>query len=319
MNIRDLIPYLPKALNEIALEAPTNPESYSDRQGYDKDFLGQPVALPLLKDLSELTEPSHQRKGHPFELCYEKFSVVMHKARRLCCITAVNIDGSQPFYSPKRPGWKLDPRLPADLQVGGSDFYVPTSFDRGHMVRRLDPVWGEESDALVANKDTHHYTNSCPQVHSFNDGIWGDLEDWILSQGRTRDSKASVFTGPIFQDTDRTYGGVRVPEKYYKVVVVVDDATDTLSVTAFTMDQSQVMPKTESVQLEALFDPGDFVNEQITVADLQEQTGLDLEPLKKYDALAALPVPESLTQGRPLRVPLAGPQSAVLWRQPRQD
>ena len=26
--------------------------------------------------------------------------------------------------------------------MGGAEFYVPTVFDRGHMVRRLDPVWG---------------------------------------------------------------------------------------------------------------------------------------------------------------------------------
>ena len=67
--------------------------------------------------------------------------------------------------------------------MGGAEFYVPTVFDRGHMVRRLDPVWGNEGTARLANADTHHYTNSCPQVHSFNDMTWGDLEDWILSQG----------------------------------------------------------------------------------------------------------------------------------------
>jgi hypothetical protein len=39
----------------------------------------------------------------------------------------------------------------------------------------LDPVWGTEGTARLANADTHHYTNSCPQVHSFNDMTWGDL------------------------------------------------------------------------------------------------------------------------------------------------
>ena len=31
-------------------------------------------------------------------------------------------------------------------------------FDRGHMVRRLDPVWGIEDAARLANSDTHHST-----------------------------------------------------------------------------------------------------------------------------------------------------------------
>ena len=99
----------------------------------------------------------------------------MSRSRRLCCTTGVNIDGSAPFFHIKRPGWKIDPRIPEEAQVGGPEFYVPTVFDRGHMVRRLDPVWGKERAAVLANADTHHYTNSCPQVHSFNDMTWGDL------------------------------------------------------------------------------------------------------------------------------------------------
>ena len=66
---------------------------------------------------------------------------------------------------------------------------------------------GTEGTARLANADTHHYTNSCPQVHSFNDMTWGDLEDWILSQERSRDSRGSVFTGPIFQESDPVYEG----------------------------------------------------------------------------------------------------------------
>jgi endonuclease G len=135
----------------------------------------------------------------------------------------VNIDGSAPFFRFKRPGWKIDPRIPKAAQVDGPEFYVPTVFDRGHMVRRLDPVWGTEGPARLAHADTHHYTNSCPQVHSFNDTTWGDLEDWILSQERSRDSKGSVFTGPILQESDPVYQGVKVPVAFYKVVVVIDD------------------------------------------------------------------------------------------------
>jgi endonuclease G, mitochondrial len=34
----------------------------------------------------------------------------------------------------------------------------------------------------------------------------------------------SVTTGPIFQESDPVYQGVKVPVQFYKVVVVVDDA-----------------------------------------------------------------------------------------------
>ena len=228
---------------DIELEATSgSPEDYDDRNGYLPDFLGDGsdflVPLPLPKDKSDLVKVERAPKERPFELRYQNFSVIMSRSRRFCCITGVNIDGSAPFFRFKRPGWKTDPRVPKAAQVDGAEFYIPTVFDRGHMVRRLDPVWGTKGAARLANADTHHYTNSCPQVHSFNDTTWGDLEDWILSQERSRDSKGSVFTGPIFQESDPVYQGVKVPVAFYKVVAVVDDAKGQLGVTAFEMDQS---------------------------------------------------------------------------------
>ena len=57
-------------------------------------------------------------------------------------------------------GITLQPCLGLDYRPRSA--YIPTVFDRGHMVRRLDPVWGKERAAVLANADTHHYTNSCP-------------------------------------------------------------------------------------------------------------------------------------------------------------
>ena len=171
-----------------------------------------------------------------------------------------------------------------------------------------------EGAARLANADTHHYTNSCPQVHSFNDATWGDLEDWILSQERSRDSKGSVFTGPIFQESDPMYQGVRVPVAFYKVVAVIDDAKDQLSMTAFEMDQSDVMPPQPGAPMpEAPFNPGRFSVDQITLSELEERSGLDFGRLKEFDVLAAQPVPSSLLKGARLRLPMTRVQETVLW------
>ena len=161
----------------IELEATRGrPEDYGNRNGYLPNFLGDSsdflVPLPLLRDKRDLLQVERAPKERPFELRYQNFSVIMSRSRRFCCITGVNIDGSAPFFRFKRPGWKTDPRIPKAAQIDGAEFYVPTVFDRGHMVRRLDPVWGMEGTARLANADTHHYTNSCPQVHSFNDATW---------------------------------------------------------------------------------------------------------------------------------------------------
>jgi endonuclease G len=150
--------------------------------------------------------------------------------------------------------------------------------------------------------------DACPQVHSFNDVAWGDLEDWILSQEQTRASKANVFTGPIFGKDDPAYTGVQVPLRFYKIVAVVDDAKDRLSATAFVRDQIADMPRAE----EAPFDSGRFSVNQVTLADLEAQTNLDFSGLRPYDPLAAHH-PQETAEAIPMSVPLAGVRDSILW------
>ena len=110
------------------------------------------------------------------------------------------------------------------------------------------------------------------------------------------------------------YQAVRVPVAFYKVVAVVDDAKGQLSVTAFEMDQSDVMPPQPGVPMpEAPFDPGRFSVDQITLSELEERSGLDFGKLKDFDVLAAQPVPKSLLRGGRLRLSLTGVREAVLW------
>ena len=94
---------------------------------------------------------------------------------------------------------------------------------------------------------------------------------------------------------------------FYKVVVVVDDVNGQLGVTAFEMDQSNVMPPQQGAPMpEAPFDPGRFSVDQITLSELEERSGLDFGTLKDFDVLAAQPVPKSLLRGARLRLPLTG-------------
>ena len=102
--------------------------------------------------------------------------------------------------------------------------------------------------------------------------------------------------------------------EFYKVVVVVDDDKDQLSVTAFQMDQSGVMPPQAGARApRAPFDPGRFSVDQITLADLEERSGLDFGKLKDFDVLAAQPIPKSLLRDTRLRLPLTAARDVVLW------
>ncbi len=43
----------------------------------------------------------------------------------------------------------------------GDELYIDNDLDRGHLVRRRDPVWGNSAEE--ANKDTFYFTNASPQ------------------------------------------------------------------------------------------------------------------------------------------------------------
>ena len=129
----------------------------------------------------------------------------MHRTRALALLTGVNVDGAR-LRVPERTGdrWFLDPRLPVSEQTGEA-VYRDNPLDRGHLVRRRDPAWGDtDAQAKAANDDTFHYTNAAPQHHLFNAGrtLWVGLEDYVLQNAETQDLQISVFTGPVLAPDD---------------------------------------------------------------------------------------------------------------------
>src|SRR5262249_5528976 len=150
---------------------------------------------------------------------------VLNARRRAAFFTAVNIDGTQQQELDKRTGdrWIFDRRVPSRLQIGNEWYAKP--FDRGHLVRRLDPAWGRtKAIAKSANDDTFHFTNCSPQHERFNEGkrLWQGLENYLLETATGDDRRISVFTGPIFDDEDDPeYEGVKIPREFWKVAAWV--------------------------------------------------------------------------------------------------
>jgi DNA/RNA endonuclease G (NUC1)/V8-like Glu-specific endopeptidase len=222
------------------------------RQGFDPDFLEfekDAVKLPKLtekglKFAAKLDNGSH-------ELKYHKFSVVVHKLRRLPLITAANVDfrDSVRKVNGRKPSraelngtggssekWKTDDRIPENQQLPDV-FYTKDggAFDKGHIVRRDDVTWGESfRDMQMSNGDTFHTTNCTPQVSGFNQSAqgvdnWGDLESFI--QGQAKAERLIVFAGPVLSPHDLRFEGVdergeltiQIPTKFWKVVVAADE------------------------------------------------------------------------------------------------
>ncbi|MEU5646966.1 DNA/RNA non-specific endonuclease [Streptomyces milbemycinicus] len=171
-------------------------ESLAGRKGYSERFLGPTVPLPLPAGPGTET----------VILPYTNFSVVFRPYRRLASATAVTIDGANLVDAPRDDDWRFDPRLP-EAQQAGDPIYKDNPLDKGHLVRRLDPVWGPE--APTANSDTFHYTNAAPQMNIFNQGkkLWQGLENFLLGHAEAFDRKLAVFSA-CFRTPNRKLGGL---------------------------------------------------------------------------------------------------------------
>ena len=241
--------------------------------GYDPGFLGPDVPLPLP------TAPAH-------ELAYPRFTVLLDVARRLARLTAVNIDGAQLREVARTGDWRLDPRLPDDAQAG-AEVYARNDLDRGHLVRRRDPGWGEAPEVRSATEATFFYPNAAPQAAGFNQSkeLWLGLEDHVLAHADAEDVKLSVFTAPVLAGDDPPYRGIRVPLRFWKVVAWSTGGEDPrLAATGFVLDQSDLVDTREGVV--AVKPLGAFRTFQVPLAEVAELAGVDLGPLLAADVFA---------------------------------
>jgi endonuclease G len=234
---------------------------------------------------------------------YTHYSVVMNGDRKMLFYSAVNIDGTQLRRIPRSgDSWFLDPRMPADAQTGAT-VYANNDLDRGHMTRRLDPVWGSPAVAERADADTFSFCNACPQHKDLNQKEWLQLEDYVLGSAETHDLKVCSFTGPVLRPDDRPYRGVKLPEEFWKVVVIRRADTGRLSATAYVLSQADMIGG-----FEAAFRFGAFKTYQVTVERVGELTGLDFGRLVDADPL----VRGGFESARPQAVEVTGPESLVL-------
>lgn len=284
-----------------ALEGVSIDPDYSNREGYDEGFLGAgtlSVPLPELGDelaaQAATMADTAKSDGKPAHvLPYHHFSVVLSKERKLAIFTAVNIDGAtERRLKRDSDSWSLDPRLPADVQTGET-VYIDNQLDRGHLVRRLDPCWGDsEAIAKGGNDDTFHFTNCAPQHEKFNRNAttWAGIEDYILDHADNEDFKVNVFTGPVLANDDKMYRGVKMPRRFWKVVTMAKSPGG-LSATAYLLSQEELVDDLKELATvaegEEDFAFGAFKTFQVPVSEVEKLTGLSFGSLPDHDPLAS--------------------------------
>ncbi len=237
-------PAVQEEVEESALEALSRikvDRDYTNRAGYNPQFLGVFAPVPLVTDLSIV---SRLADGN-YVLPYEHFSVVLNKQRRLPLFTMSNLDYSKKKRHPE-PGkygrkdltgtstevWITDPRIPQQDQLPDRFYKMDGGyFDKGHVVRREDVCWGDRYDEVVrGNCDTFHVTNCTPQVAGFNRSTagvddWGDLENEIQRQAQAE--RLNTIAGPILSADDKFFNGkddfgpvrLQIPKEFWKVVL----------------------------------------------------------------------------------------------------
>ncbi|WP_373475677.1 DNA/RNA non-specific endonuclease [Sphingorhabdus sp.] len=283
--------------NEISVRID---QDYSNRKGFDPNFLGadslvtllptlidESVAAPLLSDSSK------------YVLDYHGLSIVMSADRRWAIYTAANLDFDN-RYKMSRPAdkWEEDPRISSKHQIG-EFYYRGNKFDRGHLTRREDMEFGPDRDAaLQSAADTLHFTNCVPQHEKFNRNkeLWQGLELHILENSiKAKAFRAQVFTGPVLEEDDPVYpkfDKIQYPVRFWKIAVAVANVAgkDRLFAAGFILDQSNVIAQYGLEAVEVPF--GDFDSYQVRISEIEKLTGLRFgsgkngkTPLSTYDPL----------------------------------
>jgi endonuclease G len=289
---------------------------YGRRPGYDPDFLGFNVPFPRLTAVTR--SQAYDLEGVSGEeryiLKYYHYSLIFNQSRKLAFVAGVNYDPNAPVqYKREKDRWFYDPRVTPETELqAGEKLYEDNPLDRGHLVRRADAGWGQtEAEAKLANDDTFHFTNCSPQHSITNQGktsfkdrgrvivappglkLWGKLEDYVASQGKTEGRKLSIFNGPIFRESDLVYRGIQVPQEFWKLVVFPTDSGEP-GAAAFVLSQAELIE-----DLKEDFRTDEYKTVQITISELESRTKLNFGRIGEWDVLEQEGASESFTRGIP--------------------
>ena len=262
--------------------------------GYDRRFIGVNLPLPVARTQAvrnDLVGADGERFAH-----YTHFSLSIRRSRRMAAFVAWNVEGRITKPGSKDTTWQTDPRIPLEYQIDNS-LYEGTVFDRGHIAKREDLLWGGESVAKQANDDSFCYTNATPQHEKFNrlaPALWKSLEDEIFRQVDVADSRIALVGGPIFSAQDRPFvppgaptgfEAVLIPREFFKIVAYRDNEDDRVKAMAFRLSQQSLVGG--RVVSPARLDLSKFSMYQVDVTAIEVLTGLSMTAFRRLDTKAA--------------------------------
>lgn len=169
----------------------------------------------------------------------------------------------------RQNNFRADTSLPSGCyQVTTSD-YSGSGFDRGHMCPS-----GDRTATTTDNSATFLMTNMIPQAPDNNQGVWANLEDYsrtLVSQGKElyiiSGGYGSGGVGSNGSASTIAGGKVTVPDRTWKVIVVLDSPGNASSVTTSTRIIAVNIPNSQGVRND------DWRSYRVSVDSIESATG----------------------------------------------
>ena len=180
--------------------------------------------------------------------------------------------------TPRQDDFRPDTDLPAGWYQVPSSAFSGSGFDRGHNCPSAD-----RTSTVTANSSTFFMTNMIPQAPNNNQQTWANMESYTRSLVNAG-NEVYVIMGNYGVGGSGTYGSastvnngkVTVPNRIWKVVVVLPYGTDDLNrVNTTTRVIAVNTPNTNNIN-------SDWRNHRTSVDAIEAATG--------YDLLSRLPV-----------------------------
>lgn len=165
----------------------------------------------------------------------------------------------------RQDDFRPDGTLPGTVPQASLADYSGSGYDRGHMCPSADRTL-----TTTANSQTFYLTNMVPQAGNNNRGPWAQLEEYSRSLVQSG-KQLYIVSGGTFSAGSRTIGdGVKVPDKTFKVIVVLDGVGQGPgNVTTGTRVIGVLMPNADS----QISSSAPWRNFRVTVDSIEALTG----------------------------------------------
>lgn len=117
----------------------------------------------------------------------------------------------------RQDDFRPDSTLPANLPQAQLADYSGSGYDRGHMCPSADRTL-----TVTANSQTFFLSNMVPQAANNNQGPWAVMENDLRTLARSGKELFIISGGTFSASSNKIGSGVVVPDKTFKVVVVLD-------------------------------------------------------------------------------------------------